>query len=61
MGKDKILEQLVAIVAEMQEICAVLRQDAVPDQNQRASPRVRLNRYRLPAFQKYNHRAQFHS
>jgi hypothetical protein len=28
MGKDKILEQLVAIVAEMQEICAVLRQNA---------------------------------
>jgi hypothetical protein len=29
MGKDKILEQLVAIVAEMRELCAVLRQNAV--------------------------------
>jgi hypothetical protein len=29
MGKDKILEQLVAIVAEMRELCAVLRQNTV--------------------------------
>jgi hypothetical protein len=29
MEKDKILEQLVAIVAEMQELCAVLRQNTV--------------------------------
>jgi sulfite reductase beta subunit-like hemoprotein len=27
MGKDKILDQLVAIVAEMRELCAVLRQN----------------------------------
>ena len=33
MGKDKVLEQLVAIVAEMQEICAVLRQNAILAQN----------------------------
>jgi hypothetical protein len=30
MEKDKILEQLVAIVAEMRELCAVFRQNAVP-------------------------------
>jgi sulfite reductase beta subunit-like hemoprotein len=29
MGKDKVLEQLVAIVAEMRELCAVLRQNTV--------------------------------
>jgi sulfite reductase beta subunit-like hemoprotein len=29
MGKDKILEQLVAIAAEMRELCAVLRQNTV--------------------------------
>jgi sulfite reductase beta subunit-like hemoprotein len=29
MGQDKILEQLVAIVAEMRELCAVLRQNTV--------------------------------
>ena len=33
MGKDKIIEQLVAVVAEMQEICAVLRQNAVLAKN----------------------------
>jgi hypothetical protein len=29
MEKDKILEQLVAIVAELRELCTILRQNAV--------------------------------
>jgi hypothetical protein len=33
MEKDKILEQLVAIVAEMRELCAVLRQNTVLSKN----------------------------
>ena len=33
MGRDKILEQLVAIVGEMHELCAVLRQNAVLSKN----------------------------
>lgn len=33
MENDKILEQLVAIVAEMRELCAVLRQNAVLSRN----------------------------
>jgi hypothetical protein len=35
MEKDKILEQLVAIVAEMRELCAVLRQNTVLTKNNR--------------------------
>lgn len=33
MVKDKLLEQLVAVVAELQEICAVLRQNTVLSKN----------------------------
>jgi len=33
MEKDKILEQLVAIVAEMRELCAVVRQNTVLAKN----------------------------
>jgi hypothetical protein len=33
MGKDKVLEQLVAVVDELRELCAVIRQNTVLAKN----------------------------